>query len=452
MLHSKKYHILYFLCLFGLFLPHQVCCQREVIVKRSLSVKNISPSTSLYKCNYGLLIPANRPGKQEAVQYTYPGIKPHHFNKTKEAEYYVVWNDIDFQALKTADLEVSIKIKLYTYDLKTAKKHPVKDTSDRDTLQYLKSEENFNINAKNIKEATAEITGTEREDIVKSIFNYVTGSLDYHIFYDQDRGAKKALKDGRGDCTEYSELMVTLCRAKKIPARIVMGLIPSSSGKVGHHNWVEVYFPSYGWVAFDPTWGDSPKGTTTFYAMKNTYVQLSNKRYIQSILCPWYSGEDLLAIKLKDTCMDLSKDAGEKYDKMIRHYNHFEYRKAADLLDTLLTYEPDNYMLWLYQGMIHAKIGDYEKGYAYLQVAFKNAEFNYEKFECLYTLSEFYGLKGDGENAVKYLRETVDAGFDNYSHLYADPDFTKIKNYPPFIEFLDALKEKEKEKLPKKKR
>jgi hypothetical protein len=54
--------------------------------------------------------------------------------------------------------------------------------------------------------------------------------------------------------------MVVLCRAAGIPARVATGFAPgvaSSDGfdlrSMDKHAWVEVYFPDYGWVTFDPT-------------------------------------------------------------------------------------------------------------------------------------------------------------------------------------------------------
>ena len=64
-------------------------------------------------------------------------------------------------------------------------------------------------------------------------------------------GAKKALKDRVGECSEFSAIMIALCRANGIPARLVIGHIAREQNT--KHNWVEVYFDEYGWVTFDPT-------------------------------------------------------------------------------------------------------------------------------------------------------------------------------------------------------
>lgn len=65
-----------------------------------------------------------------------------------------------------------------------------------------------------------------------------------------------------GFCSYFASAMVVMLRLEGVPARIVSGYamgdydfaqhayrVPASSA----HAWVEVYFPSYGWVEFEPT-------------------------------------------------------------------------------------------------------------------------------------------------------------------------------------------------------
>ncbi|HYH93540.1 MAG TPA: transglutaminase domain-containing protein [Candidatus Saccharimonadales bacterium] len=68
----------------------------------------------------------------------------------------------------------------------------------------------------------------------------------------------------RGFCQYYAALMTALLREQGYPARIAEGYLPGSrelgTGRVivrnsDAHAWVEVYFPRYGWVDFDPTGG-----------------------------------------------------------------------------------------------------------------------------------------------------------------------------------------------------
>ncbi|MBP7693622.1 MAG: transglutaminase domain-containing protein, partial [Anaerolineales bacterium] len=65
-----------------------------------------------------------------------------------------------------------------------------------------------------------------------------------------------------GFCTYYASAMVVLLRAQGVPARVAAGFamgefdtargawrVPAGAA----HAWVEVYFPAYGWVEFEPT-------------------------------------------------------------------------------------------------------------------------------------------------------------------------------------------------------
>lgn len=75
--------------------------------------------------------------------------------------------------------------------------------------------------------------------------------VDYVLFESQE-----------GYCEYYASAMTVLLRAEGIPARVVGGYFPApyDSNEGGHlyreknaHLWVEVFFPGYGWIPFEPT-------------------------------------------------------------------------------------------------------------------------------------------------------------------------------------------------------
>lgn len=66
----------------------------------------------------------------------------------------------------------------------------------------------------------------------------------------------------RGHCEYFAAAMVVMLRSLGIPASYVTGFQPGEYNDVGGHyivrasdahSWVEVYFPEWGWVTFDPT-------------------------------------------------------------------------------------------------------------------------------------------------------------------------------------------------------
>src|SRR3989338_3133295 len=70
--------------------------------------------------------------------------------------------------------------------------------------------------------------------------------------------ASWVLQQRHGVCDELTSLFIALVRAVGIPARYVSGLAYTNwEGKDGWgpHAWAEVYFPGYGWVEYDITYG-----------------------------------------------------------------------------------------------------------------------------------------------------------------------------------------------------
>jgi transglutaminase-like putative cysteine protease len=72
-----------------------------------------------------------------------------------------------------------------------------------------------------------------------------------------------------GYCTYFATTMVTMLRTQGIPARFTIGYTPGERVADGEwvvrgynsHAWVEVYFPEYGWIEFDPTPSDPRRAT-----------------------------------------------------------------------------------------------------------------------------------------------------------------------------------------------
>ena len=72
-------------------------------------------------------------------------------------------------------------------------------------------------------------------------------------------------KSKAGFCEYFAASMVVMLRTLNIPSRLVNGFQTGSYNRIGKdfvvrardaHSWVEVYFPKYGWITFDPTPAD----------------------------------------------------------------------------------------------------------------------------------------------------------------------------------------------------
>lgn len=148
------------------------------------------------------------------------------------------------------DIELSGIAKVRTYNIKTAKSLNIENSNEEDLNKFLKSEKLIESDDSYIINIANQIQGNSREEILQNMYEYIQKHMTYRIV-PEDLGAKKALQEGFGKCSEHAAIMVALCRAKGIPARISAGNIAREQNT--RHAWVEVYFDEYGWVTYDPT-------------------------------------------------------------------------------------------------------------------------------------------------------------------------------------------------------
>jgi transglutaminase-like putative cysteine protease len=101
-------------------------------------------------------------------------------------------------------------------------------------------------------------------------YGFVTAVLRYlshgYIYNQNPPGRRYPLvsflfHDRIGYCQQFSGAMALLLRMGGVPARVAAGFTPGAGEAQGRfavtdidaHAWVEVWFPRYGWVRFDPT-------------------------------------------------------------------------------------------------------------------------------------------------------------------------------------------------------
>ena len=104
---------------------------------------------------------------------------------------------------------------------------------------------------------------------VRAFYDYIGNELVYTP-NGENWGAQAALGPMGSDCTEYTDLLVALSRAQGIPGRYFEGLLYLDDGTGAlaktEHAWPDVYMPTVGWVALDPTLGRLPVNDETYFA------------------------------------------------------------------------------------------------------------------------------------------------------------------------------------------
>lgn len=181
---------------------------------------------------------------------------------TLSQDYYITLNAVTFQSISDSDIG--------TYNMS----NEIFELYCNNTEDYYERDEPDLIDASNNIVDPSDNPVEKAEKICNWVSSYLTydGNLP-----PQEKGALWALNNGRGDCSEFSSLMVTLLRIQDIPARKVTGFCISANPKtrpsIGQrwtfyaykigdtvdynflgHAWVEYYVPNIGWIASDPTW------------------------------------------------------------------------------------------------------------------------------------------------------------------------------------------------------
>ena len=112
---------------------------------------------------------------------------------------------------------------------------------------------------------------TNDYDRVAALDDYLRDNFKYDINCPRQGNDENTVefflfKQKRGYCEHFSTALAVMCRSIGIPARIAVGY---STGQLNPltgyyevsardaHAWVEVYFPIYGWIPFDPTPGSA---------------------------------------------------------------------------------------------------------------------------------------------------------------------------------------------------
>ena len=231
-----------------------------------------------HRISFLVPLPQSRPDKQDILSIGYDP-KPTRIIERDGKRY------AEF-AFKRPEEQVTatirIRAELFTYDLFTAMKNRKNRPLEEDGLEvFLNNEKFIEKDDDRIQEIAESIEGRTEVDVVHKIYEYVIDHMEYANPSRRSRGAVRALQQGEGDCTEYADLFVALCRAKDLPARFITGYIMRFDSELPKHNWAEVYLRGYGWIPFDPSAGDIKNAIIrgrSFSRMRPVYVYLSHIR------------------------------------------------------------------------------------------------------------------------------------------------------------------------------
>ena len=152
-----------------------------------------------------------------------------------------------------------------------------------------------------IRKIADEITQNINDPLQKAqaIYQYVLKHMQYDKSGDGwGRGdALYACQVGKGNCTDFHALFISLAKASGIPARFFMGIPlpkdPAGKPSSGYHCWAEFYIAGRGWIPVDASeaWKNKSKSEYFFGNLDPDRIMISEGRGIR--LSPKQDGPDL---------------------------------------------------------------------------------------------------------------------------------------------------------------
>jgi len=172
------------------------------------------------------------------------------------------FDDVKPQATVSAGFSLDATLYSVRFFVDPAKTGKTTDIPDDLKDRYLRDDTKLQIDSPVIRKAVTEAVGEETNCyfIVRNIYRYIHQKMHYEMVGGWNV-APVVLERGSGSCSEYSFVMMAMCRAAGIPARYAGSIVvrgDDASRDDVFHRWVEVYLPSTGWIPVDPSGGDSP--------------------------------------------------------------------------------------------------------------------------------------------------------------------------------------------------
>ena len=233
--------------------------QKAITVDYDL-VYNLSADAGTKKIKFLCLVPQDIKKIQTVSNVTFSPnpVRIFNENSSRYAEFI-----IDTPAPENK-IKISITLDIYQNGLRDKNNLRIDSGLER----YLISENYIEADHPQIIKKSQQLQKKSEIETLKGIYSFVCQHMSYSGYNPKSIGAVRALEQKHGDCTEYTDLFVALCRANNIPARVITGYTITYTN-TPKHNWAEAYTKEYGWLRFDPT-------VNSFNSLNNRYIYLSS--------------------------------------------------------------------------------------------------------------------------------------------------------------------------------
>lgn len=300
---------------------------------------------------------------------------------------------------------------------------------EEEIANYLQEDKRFPYQSKQIQKLVAQLKSNAIDTLLDEIMALGIKNFTHVTTPSHRWGLVKALKKGKGDYFHYAELMVALCRAKGIPARVVHGYRLISY--LDRDCWVEVFIEGRGWVRKHP-----------FTHPISEYNNNPDLMYI-SVL---YDEDPIYDFDL-GWCQSLKMKNQLLYStepmqrEALENYKNHELIKSDSLFRILINEIPQYYNYYNFLGITRARQGQFDNALGLLQQAMNLSKRDEEKCYTYYAFANFSALKNDPKLAVKYLDLVLKKGCVSLEKIKGDLDLLTISQTEEFLTLIEKYKD-----------
>lgn len=185
---------------------------------------------------------------------------------------------------KYFSLQSKVKTNYHRNEINKKVQFPIPDleeylVSEPELSTYLEETEIIDFSNYKIIEQANELADGE-DDLFKVAFilaSWVEENIEYDLndlTTDASQKSSWVLENKQGVCDEMTSLFISMSRSLGIPAKFVTGVSYTNSELFDEpwqaHGWAELYFPKYGLVSFDPTFGEYGYVDVTHIKLKDS--------------------------------------------------------------------------------------------------------------------------------------------------------------------------------------
>ncbi len=171
------------------------------------------------------------------------------WSKPKEKELIYKYNANIYSKIKFIEVKEKVKFPL------------IQDNLPEEIKQYTEPDEFIESDNPEIIQLANQLAegSDDLYGVVFKISKWTNSNINYSLetlTAELQQSSLWVLQNKKGVCDELTVLTIAMLRSLGAPTKFVSGSSYTDLiNGFGNHAWFEVYFPKYGWVQFDPTYG-----------------------------------------------------------------------------------------------------------------------------------------------------------------------------------------------------